>query len=195
VSKGLAFDDLLASSKLLFLRGDVLGSIADHDRAECVANEAVAMSPETASALYAGAQLAERFHRFDEANALLDRALSEGCPTREVDLEKAALLQGDRDGMTRRWFCVRAWRRTIRGFTLSGRSRPCWRRWTDGRRPNPATRPLEADFGISNLLCRSVSDDRARLARLATETTGEQSQTPGYRRVGASYQITTTCPT
>jgi tetratricopeptide (TPR) repeat protein len=65
----------------------------DHDRAELVVNEAIALSPDTASALYIRARLAERFHRFEEANALLDKALAAGHPKDEVDVEKAALLQ------------------------------------------------------------------------------------------------------
>ena len=36
VSEGATFDDLVALSKLLFVRGDVLGRIADHDRAESI---------------------------------------------------------------------------------------------------------------------------------------------------------------
>ena len=87
------FENLVALSKLLFLRGDLLGRIADHDRAEVVANEAIALSPETASALYIRARLAERFHRFEEANALLDRAFVAGYPTQKIDIEKAALFQ------------------------------------------------------------------------------------------------------
>ena len=35
--EGATFEDLVALSKLLFLRGDLLGRIADHDRAELVA--------------------------------------------------------------------------------------------------------------------------------------------------------------
>ncbi len=50
-------------------------------------------SPDAASALYIRARLAGRFHRFDEADALLDRALAAGHPGREVDAERAALLQ------------------------------------------------------------------------------------------------------
>ena len=50
--------------------------MADHDRAELVASEAIALSPGTASALYIRARLAERFHRFEEANALLGQALA-----------------------------------------------------------------------------------------------------------------------
>lgn len=87
------FQDLVALSKFLFLRGDVLGRIMDHDRAEQVANEAIALSPDVGSALYIRGQLAERFHRFAEANALLDQALTTGHPRQEIDVEKAALLQ------------------------------------------------------------------------------------------------------
>lgn len=89
--EGATFEELSALSKLLFLRGDLLGRIADHDRAEQVANAAIALFPGTASALYTRAQLAGRFHRFAEANTLLDQAL--GYPRQEIDAEKAALLQ------------------------------------------------------------------------------------------------------
>jgi tetratricopeptide (TPR) repeat protein len=92
-AEGATFDNLVALSRLLFTRGDVLGRIADHDRAELIATEAVAISPGTANALYVRAQLAARFHRFEEANALLDRVLSTGYPRREIAAEKAALLQ------------------------------------------------------------------------------------------------------
>lgn len=87
------FEDLTALSKFLFLRGDLLGRIVDHDRAELMANKSIAFSPDYTSTLYIRARLAERFHRFDEANALLDQALAAGHPTEEVDLERAALLQ------------------------------------------------------------------------------------------------------
>ena len=87
------FENLMALSKLLFLRGDLLGRIVDHDRAELMANEAIALSPDTASALYARARLAGRFHRFREAKALLDQAVAAGHPRQEIDVEKAALLQ------------------------------------------------------------------------------------------------------
>ena len=91
--EGATFEELVALSKLLFLRRDLLGRIADHDRAELVATEAIALSPDTASALYIRAQLAERFHRFEEANALLDQALAAGYARQDIDIEKAALLQ------------------------------------------------------------------------------------------------------
>ncbi len=91
--EGATFEELLALSKLLFVRGDLLGRIADHDLAELIATEAIALGPGVASALYISARLAERFHRFGEANALLDHALAAGHPRREVDVERAALLQ------------------------------------------------------------------------------------------------------
>ncbi len=87
------FAELISLSKLLLLRGDVLGRIADHDRAELIANEAVALCPGTARALHSSAQLAARFHRFYEAQELLDQALAMGHPRDEIDAERAALLQ------------------------------------------------------------------------------------------------------
>jgi tetratricopeptide (TPR) repeat protein len=87
------FEDLQALSQLLFLRGDTLGRIADHDRAELVGTEAAGVAPDTGSALCIRARLAGRFHRFKEAAALLDQAAAEGHPQREVDAERAALLQ------------------------------------------------------------------------------------------------------
>ena len=88
-----SFEKLAALSKLLFLRGDLLGRIVDHDRAELVANEAVELSPGSASALYIRAQIAGRFHRFTEANTFLEQELAAGHPRQEMDIEKAALLQ------------------------------------------------------------------------------------------------------
>jgi tetratricopeptide (TPR) repeat protein len=90
---GAPVEDLLALSKLLFVRGDLLGRIADHDQAERVALEAVAASPYAPRSLFVRAQLAARFHRFSEAERLLDRASASAHPDREVDAERAALLQ------------------------------------------------------------------------------------------------------
>ena len=90
---GGTFEDLVALSNLWFLRGDLLGRIADHDRAELVANEAVMSATETASALYTRARLASRFHRFQEATVLLDQATAAEHTRQEIDTEKAALLQ------------------------------------------------------------------------------------------------------
>ena len=92
-AQSATFDDLAALSNLLFVRGDVLGRIADHDRAEIVAMEAVALAPKTAAALYIQARLAERFHRFAHADALFDRALAAGHPGSEIEMGRAALFQ------------------------------------------------------------------------------------------------------
>ena len=92
-AKSATFDTLVALSKLLFVRGDVLGRIADYDRGERIANEAIASSPDAGNALYIGARLAGHFHRFQEASALLDQAIAAGYPEHEIDAEKAALLQ------------------------------------------------------------------------------------------------------
>ena len=87
------FEDLVALSKFLFLRGDLLGRTVDHDRAELMAKKSIAFSPNYANTLYIRAQLSERFHRFAEANALLDQALAAGHQSHEIDIEKAALRQ------------------------------------------------------------------------------------------------------
>ncbi|MBV9174563.1 MAG: tetratricopeptide repeat protein [Chloroflexi bacterium] len=87
------FENLVVLSNLLFVRGDVLGRLADHDRAELVGIAAVGLSPDTGSALYIRARLAGRFHRFDQAKHLLDRALAAGYSAQEIHGETAALLQ------------------------------------------------------------------------------------------------------
>jgi tetratricopeptide (TPR) repeat protein len=87
------FNDLAALSTFLFVRGDLLGRISDHDRAELAATEAIALSPDRGGALHIGAQLAQRFHRFAEASELLDRALAAGHPRKSIDVERASLLQ------------------------------------------------------------------------------------------------------
>jgi tetratricopeptide (TPR) repeat protein len=92
-AEGRSFENLVTLSELLFVRGDLLGRLADHDRAELIATQAIALTPGSASALYIGARLAGRFHRFQEANALLVRALAAGHPEEQIDTEKAALLQ------------------------------------------------------------------------------------------------------
>ncbi len=87
------FGGMLALSNLLFARGDLLGRILDHDRAERIGIEAAESSTDAAAALYIRARLAARFHRFKEAATLLDDALAAGHPGGEVDVERAALFQ------------------------------------------------------------------------------------------------------
>ena len=69
------FEHLVGLSKLLFVRGDVLGRIVDHDEAECAAHHALAWAPDTASALYIRAWLAERFHQGGPTDARKLRAV------------------------------------------------------------------------------------------------------------------------
>ena len=90
---GAGFDDLLALSTRLFLRGDLLGRLADHDRGECVADDAAAASPDPATAAFVRARIAARFHRFDEARVWLDAADAARVPRRDLDAERASLLQ------------------------------------------------------------------------------------------------------
>lgn len=87
------FGELVTLSELLFVRGDVLGRIADQDRTELVANEAIALSPGPADAFYIRARLAQRFHRFEEARTLVEHALAASYPRHEIDAERASLLQ------------------------------------------------------------------------------------------------------
>jgi tetratricopeptide (TPR) repeat protein len=86
-------EGLATLSNLLFLRGDLLGRIADHDRAELAALESIALSLSADSIAFTRARLAGRFHRFDEAKKLLDRAQEAGHSAQEIDIERAALLQ------------------------------------------------------------------------------------------------------
>lgn len=87
------FADLLALSDLLFIRGDLLGRIADHDRAELIANEAIALAPDTGTALFICARVAGRFHCFVEAELFLEQAVAAGHPQTAIDAEKATLMQ------------------------------------------------------------------------------------------------------
>jgi len=90
---GADFAELAELSRLLFLRGDLQGRIADHDRAESVAAQAVALAPRAPASLFLQAQVCGRFHRFAEARALLDQAAAAGQPRVAIDSEWAALLQ------------------------------------------------------------------------------------------------------
>jgi tetratricopeptide (TPR) repeat protein len=92
-AKAATFKDLSTLSKLLFVRGDLLGRIVDHDRAERAAIEAVPLAPDTGSGIFIQARLAARFHRFEEAGALLDQALAAGYSHQEITVERASLLQ------------------------------------------------------------------------------------------------------
>ena len=96
VSKARSFEDLVALSKLLFLRGDLLGRIADHDRAEPVAKEAIALAPRCGGCALIRARLAGRFHRFNEAPALLDQRARRRASGARDRAGKGGAAPGDR---------------------------------------------------------------------------------------------------
>jgi tetratricopeptide (TPR) repeat protein len=95
--RSATFEEQVELSRLLFLRGDLLGRIADHDRAESVAIDAIAVARDAGCAFYVRARLANRFHRFPEARTMLERALAAGHSPQEIDGERAALLQATGD--------------------------------------------------------------------------------------------------
>lgn len=90
---GAASEELLSLSRLLFLRGDLLGRIVDHDRAEAAANDAIAVCPDRGTVFFVCAQIDGRFHRFGQAFEFLDRAQRAGFQPEDIDRETAALLQ------------------------------------------------------------------------------------------------------
>lgn len=155
-AEGASFDGLLALSKSLFLRGDLLGRIVDQDRGELIATEAAAMAPTNASALYVRAQLAERFHRFPEACSLLDEARAAGHPANEVDREQAAVLQA-----TGRYGEARALRERLAkedpGIDTFGALAILLAEtgeWTTAEAFHAAA--LDADMGVSPLPCSQL---------------------------------------
>ena len=94
VPAGATFEELLALSKLLFVRGDLLGRIADHDRAELIATEAIALSPDTArDALHPCAARGAFPSVRGGKRASRSRARGRSSRAHEVDAERAALLQ------------------------------------------------------------------------------------------------------
>ncbi|UHQ19390.1 hypothetical protein LVB87_14560 [Lysobacter sp. KIS68-7] len=84
---------LVSLADHLFLRGDVLGRIADHDRAEAIAGVAVSLFPADPAAMLLRARVAERFHRFNEAHAWLDQVVGSDGANRQALKVRASLLQ------------------------------------------------------------------------------------------------------
>jgi tetratricopeptide (TPR) repeat protein len=149
-------DGLLVLSKLLFLRGDILGRIADHDRAELIASEVIRMSPGTARSLYIRAQLAGRFHRFEEAKAFLNQALEAGHPRHEIDIEVAGLLQATgryEDGLVLRERLAKddAGMRTLGALASLLAEMGRW-----GAAETSYAAALDADDGLSPLPCSQL---------------------------------------
>ncbi|HEV8568256.1 MAG TPA: hypothetical protein VGQ92_14440 [Actinoplanes sp.] len=78
---------------LLILRGEVLGRIADYERAAELEQVLVRDAPEDGAAWLARARTLATFHRFPEALADLDAAGRRGADRAALDAERAAILQ------------------------------------------------------------------------------------------------------
>jgi tetratricopeptide (TPR) repeat protein len=78
---------------LLILRGQVLGRIADYERAAELAEVLVRDAPDDDAAWLARARMGATFHRFAEALADLDAAERRGSDRATLDAERAAILQ------------------------------------------------------------------------------------------------------
>jgi tetratricopeptide (TPR) repeat protein len=78
---------------LLLLRGDVLGRIADHERAAQVAGQLVRQAPDSATAWLARAGTHAIFGRIGEALDDLDTARGRGCDQATMNVARAAILQ------------------------------------------------------------------------------------------------------
>ncbi|PWI08807.1 hypothetical protein DIZ27_20335 [Streptomyces sp. NWU339] len=78
---------------LLILRGQVLGRIADYERAAELAEGLVRDAPDAGTAWLARARTRATFHGFAEALADLDAAGRRGSDGATLDAERAAILQ------------------------------------------------------------------------------------------------------
>jgi tetratricopeptide (TPR) repeat protein len=78
---------------LLILRGEVLGRIADYERAAELAQVLVRDAPDDGAAWLARARTLATFHYFPEALADLDAAGRRGADRAALDAERAAILQ------------------------------------------------------------------------------------------------------
>ncbi len=79
--------------ELLALRGHVLGSIADSERAAAIADELVDQVPSDARSFLARARMRGAFHRFASALTDLDTAAALGGDRVDLDAERAAIYQ------------------------------------------------------------------------------------------------------
>jgi tetratricopeptide (TPR) repeat protein len=78
---------------LLTLRGEVLGCIADHERAAELAEQLARDAPDNATAWLARARTRATFHRFAEALDDLETAARNGLDRATVDAERTPILQ------------------------------------------------------------------------------------------------------
>ena len=85
--------DLTPLVDLLLLRGQVLGRIADYERAAGLAEAIVRDVPDDGTAWLARARTQATFHRFDQALADLGAAGGRGADRAALESERAAILQ------------------------------------------------------------------------------------------------------
>ena len=79
--------------ELISLRGQIVGRIADYERAEEIAEELVSDAPTDPRALLARARMHAVFHRFNDALADLDRAERLSLDAETANGERAAIFQ------------------------------------------------------------------------------------------------------
>ena len=85
--------DMTPLVDLLLLRGQVLGRIADYERAAGLAEAMVRDVPDDGAAWLARARTQATFHRFGQALADLDAAGGRGADRAALESERAAILQ------------------------------------------------------------------------------------------------------
>ena len=78
---------------LITLRAQILGRIADYERASALAEQRALVAPADRFTFVARARTRAALHRFDEALADLDTAERLGSPRPELEAERAAILQ------------------------------------------------------------------------------------------------------
>jgi tetratricopeptide (TPR) repeat protein len=78
---------------LLLLRGELLGRVADYERADKLAAELVAAMPRSAESYQLRATVAAKLHRFQQAEKDLARAEKLGANPRELQPARTGLLE------------------------------------------------------------------------------------------------------
>jgi tetratricopeptide (TPR) repeat protein len=78
---------------LITLRGQIIGRIADYERASALAEQRALEAPTDGFAFLARARTRAALHRFDEALSDLDTLRRLGSPGSELEAERAAILQ------------------------------------------------------------------------------------------------------
>ena len=91
--RGFAVGECAEVIELIALRGHVLGSIADAERAASLADELVARVPSDARSFLARARMRGVFHRFASALTDLDTAAALAGDRVVLDAERAAIYQ------------------------------------------------------------------------------------------------------